>query len=63
MAFFYLTLPNVFVCTDADEEDPWTIEDETVDEYRRRALQDSGRSRADNVAPGKSVAENEEHQA
>ncbi|WP_437970038.1 DUF6602 domain-containing protein [Sorangium sp. So ce260] len=55
VAFFYLAAPNVFVCTDAsaDEAQRWTIEDETVEEYRRRALRESGRADADNVAPGK----------
>ncbi|WP_437977643.1 hypothetical protein WMF11_12510 [Sorangium sp. So ce295] len=62
VAFFYLAAPNVFICTDAsaDEAQRWIIEDETVDEYRRRALRESGRADADNVAPGKrSEAERE----
>lgn len=55
VAFFYLVAPNVFVCTDAsaDQGERWTIEEETVDEYRRRALRDSARLEADNVAPAK----------
>jgi hypothetical protein len=55
VAFFYLVAPNVFVCTDASTQEgqQWTIEDETVEEYRRRALRDSARLEADNIAPGK----------
>jgi hypothetical protein len=65
VAFFYLMAPNVFVCADAgaQEGDRWTIEDETVEEYRIRALRDSKRLEADNIAPGKSPEAEREDQA
>ncbi len=55
VAFFYLAAPDVFVCTDASNQDEerWTIEKETVEEYRRRALRDSNLVEPDNIAPGK----------
>lgn len=65
VAFFYLCAPDVFVCTDASTEEAqrWTIEGETIDEYRRRALREAGRAEADNVAPGKRPEADKEHQA
>ncbi len=66
VAFFYLSAPNVYVCTDASdkEEDRWTIEDETIDEYRRRALRERSESvQPNNVAPGKHLEAEEETEA
>ena len=39
-AFFYLTAPDVFTCTDAPGEEAWTIEGEMVDGYVKRVLTD-----------------------
>lgn len=55
VAFFYMTGPNIFTCTDEGNDDgrPWIVE-EPVNGYLDRALRDASRRETDNVAPGKS---------
>lgn len=64
-AFFYLFEPDKygsfertagsFKCTEGDERDPWTIEDEPFGAYIRRVNREADREGAESVAPGKNM--------